>query len=74
MRIENRLKVYPPTFFNVSILLIILIHFIFPIAQIIDGYLSFISVPFLIFGISVNLLADNKFKDYKTTVKPFQES
>jgi protein-S-isoprenylcysteine O-methyltransferase Ste14 len=74
VRNKKHQKLYPPTFFNLSVLLIILIHFIFPIEQIIDGYLRFISLPFLIFGISVNLLADNEFKSYKTTVKPFHES
>ncbi len=67
-------KVYPPTSFNLSILLMITLHFAFPFSQIITGFYKFICLPFLIAGIAFNLIADKQFKQNSTTVKPFEES
>ncbi|HEY46851.1 MAG: hypothetical protein AMJ88_06845 [Anaerolineae bacterium SM23_ 63] len=67
-------RVLPPTFLYVAIIFIVLLHFIFPIAQILEIPWNLVGLVPLILGIALNLMADNAFKRYQTTVKPFQES
>lgn len=67
-------KIYPPTVFNVSLVIMIILHFISPLKILLHGYNRFISLPFLIFGAAFSLIADNQFKQHSTTVKPFEES
>lgn len=67
-------KVLPPTYLYVAIILIILLHFIFPIARVPRFPWNLVGIIPLILGAALNLIADNAFKRYQTTVKPFQES
>jgi protein-S-isoprenylcysteine O-methyltransferase Ste14 len=64
----------PPTYFNVSLLLLVLLKLVFPIAKIIYFPWNLIGLIPLIIGIYINLSADRSFKIFKTTVKPFEES
>jgi protein-S-isoprenylcysteine O-methyltransferase Ste14 len=70
----DRKKPLPPTYFNVSIVLIILLHFFWPVEKIISFPWNLFGIIPLISGIVFNLLADRAFKIKKTTVKPFEES
>ena len=67
-------KVLPPTYLLVAIILIVLLHFIFPITNIIEIPWNLIGLLPLILGVALNLIADRAFKRNQTTVKPFQES
>ena len=67
-------KVLPPTYLLVAIILILLLHFIFPIANIIKIPWNLIGLLPIVLGVAMNLIADNAYKRYQTTVKPFQES
>ncbi|MEJ2544011.1 MAG: isoprenylcysteine carboxylmethyltransferase family protein [Calditrichaceae bacterium] len=67
-------KPLPPTYFNSSIFLIILIHFIVPVKNIISFPWNLLGIIPVIIGAVLNLMADREFKLNKTTVKPFEES
>jgi protein-S-isoprenylcysteine O-methyltransferase Ste14 len=64
----------PPTYLYVAIVLIVLLHFIFPIVHILKIPWNLVGIIPLFLGAALNLNADNAFKRYQTTVKPFQES
>lgn len=70
---SNR-RILPPRYFIMSILLIPLLHFIIPASQLIGFPWNLSGLPFLAAGGIFNLLADNDFKKYNTTVKPFEIS
>lgn len=63
-------KVMPPTYFMSLLLLSIVLHFVFPIGKIIQNPYNYLGILFIIFGIAINLWADEVFKKSKTTVKP----
>jgi protein-S-isoprenylcysteine O-methyltransferase Ste14 len=67
-------KILPPSYLYVAIILIILLHFIFPIAQVFTIPWNLVGIIPLIVGAALNLSADNAFKRYQTTVKPYKES
>jgi len=64
----------PPTYLFTAIVVMVLLHFLFPIVEVVPyPWLLLGCVP-LIFGITLNLIADKAFKQNHTTVKPFEES
>jgi protein-S-isoprenylcysteine O-methyltransferase Ste14 len=67
-------KILPPTYLYVAIIFVLLFHFIFPIVHILKIPWNLFGIIPLILGAALNLNADNAFKRYQTTVKPFQES
>ncbi len=67
-------KVFPPTYLLVAIILILLLHFTFPVATIVRNPLNLIGLFPLLIGVALNLIADRDFKRYQTTVKPYEES
>lgn len=70
----NKKKPLPPTYFNSSIFLILLFHFVIPGIKIIDFPWNLFGIIPIIIGGILNLLADRAFKLNQTTVKPFEES
>lgn len=62
----------PSTYFNLSWIAMVLLHFLFPIFKIISYPLNLIGIPSLLMGIWINLWTSNKFKKMNTTVKPFE--
>lgn len=67
-------KIYPPTFFNTALVIMIILHFLMPIREIIAGYWKLIGIIPLLIGVSFNLIADKDLKSNNTTVKPDEES
>ncbi len=67
-------KVFPPTYLLVAIILILLLHFTFPVATIVRNPLNLMGLFPLLIGVVLNLIADRDFKQYQTTVKPYEES
>jgi protein-S-isoprenylcysteine O-methyltransferase Ste14 len=67
-------KPLPPSYFNVSVLLLAITHFFIPIAILTYYPWNLIGVIPIIFGIYLNLAADKQMKEIQTTVKPFEES
>jgi len=72
--LEMRKKILPPTYFNATIVIMIILHFVFPIMYLIVDYWKLIGIIPLLGGIVLNLLADKSIKVNNTTVKPGQES
>jgi protein-S-isoprenylcysteine O-methyltransferase Ste14 len=67
-------KIMPTTYLLIALILILLLHFTYPIAHIIKGPWNLIGLIPLVLGIILNLVADRSLKQHHTTVKPFQES
>ena len=51
-----------------------ILHFLLPIAEIIQAPYTYLGIPLIVFGIVLNIWADSLFKTNKTTVKPFEGS
>jgi protein-S-isoprenylcysteine O-methyltransferase Ste14 len=65
---------FPTHYLLIAILLMIALHFLFPVARIIPApWIVFGLIP-LGAGIAINLIADKAFHQANTTVKPFEES
>jgi protein-S-isoprenylcysteine O-methyltransferase Ste14 len=67
-------SVMPTTYLLVALILILLLHFILPLASILTGIWKLIGLVPLLVGIVLNILADQALKRHNTTVKPFKES
>lgn len=67
-------KVLPPTYLLVAIILVLLLHFTFPVATFVQVPLNLIGLFPLLVGVALNIIADRDFKRYQTTVKPYEES
>jgi len=67
-------KVLPPTYLFISIVLMLMLHFLFPLGEVIAYPWMLTGCLPLLLGIALNLIADKAFKVFNTTVKPFQES
>jgi protein-S-isoprenylcysteine O-methyltransferase Ste14 len=70
----HKKKILPPTFFNSAILIIVLLHFIFPITNFNYFPWNLFGIIPVLAGVVLNLLADSSFKKNATTVKPFEKS
>jgi protein-S-isoprenylcysteine O-methyltransferase Ste14 len=64
----------PPIYLFLSIVIMVALHFVFPLAKIIAFPLNLLGAFPLGLGIVINLIADTAFKKHKTTVKPFEKS
>jgi len=67
-------KTLPPTYFFVTIILQILIHFAFPFLWLLIFPVNLIGAIFIAAGAALNIFADKAMKEANTTVKPFEES
>ncbi len=67
-------KILPPTYLLISIVIMVVFHFLFPVAKIIHLPWNLCGIIPLAFGIVINIMADNAFHKVNTTVKPFEES
>ena len=65
-------KIMPPTYFYMFLLLLIGLHFVFPIKKIIFLPYSYLGIIFLVIGIILNIWSDYLLKKKKTTVKPYE--
>jgi protein-S-isoprenylcysteine O-methyltransferase Ste14 len=70
----NRKKPLPPTYFLGAIILCVALHFLVPLRQLLAVPWRLIGFVPLLFGIVLNLIADQALKKQNTTVKPFEES
>lgn len=68
------LKVLPPTYLLVAVLLMLVLHFVLPIIQAVPGLWRLSGLLPLIAGIAISYLAERQFLRAGTTVRPFQES
>jgi len=66
--------ILPPTYLAITVILILVLHFVIPLAQIIEMPWRLAGLIPLVLGAVLNLAADNSMKRYETTVKPFKRS
>ncbi len=62
----------PTTYLLISLALTIGLNSIFPIKRIIHSPNTYMGVIFILFGVLINVWADNLFKKSRTTVKPHE--
>lgn len=63
-------KILPPTYFMLCLIMLIAMHFIYPIRQIIIRPYAYIGIIPILFGVIINIQTDYLFKKVKTTVDP----
>ena len=67
-------RTLPPTYLFISLASMVLLHFFIPLYQLTPYPWNAAGLIPLATGIALNLSADNAFKKYGTTIKPFEES
>jgi protein-S-isoprenylcysteine O-methyltransferase Ste14 len=67
-------RIMPPAYLLISIILMVLLHFIPPVTIVLGATWRLSGIIFLIAGVMINIGADNTFRLTGTTVKPFAES
>jgi protein-S-isoprenylcysteine O-methyltransferase Ste14 len=70
---KNR-KWLPPTYLYLSIAVMVILHFLLPLAKVIPAPWSYLGVIPFALGAAMNIIADSAFKKRGTTVKPFEPS
>ncbi len=70
----KRERIMPTTYFLVSIVLMVLLHFFCPIRQLVPSPYNYAGIPLILVGVLVNIWASHLFNRANTTVKPFQQS
>jgi len=71
--IMKTIKILPPRIFQIALLTVALIHFLFPVWFIYDSPVRWFGLIPIIAGIYLNLYTDWLIKKFKTTIKPFEE-
>lgn len=64
----------PPTYFLLSLLLALGLHFLFPVVRVVRSPVRYGGIVLIAAGIWVNIWADSLFKKRNTAVEPFEES
>ena len=70
----QRKKILPPIYLFISILAIVVLHFLYPMLKIIFFPWNLLGAIPITFGLVINFIIDRAFKKYNTTVKPFEGS
>jgi protein-S-isoprenylcysteine O-methyltransferase Ste14 len=66
-------KILPPTHFFIYLIISILLHYVLPIAQIINSTANWLGFIFFAIGSLLNIWADQIMRKNKTTVKPLEK-
>lgn len=66
-------KIHPPTHLLIYIVVSVLMHFLYPLQQLIRLPYSLLGIILIAAGVVLNIWADGIFKKQKTTVKPFEK-
>jgi protein-S-isoprenylcysteine O-methyltransferase Ste14 len=70
----RRNRILPPTVLFLAIGVMVGLHFLIPVAEIIPAPWNYLGILLFVVGTWLNLVADRAFKNFATTVKPFEES
>jgi protein-S-isoprenylcysteine O-methyltransferase Ste14 len=65
---------FPPGYFLISMIMMVLLHLLVPVRIFISYPWSLLGIVPLLAGVVFNLVADAAFKNARTTVKPFEKS
>lgn len=71
---NSQRRIMPPVYFLVSILLIGVLHWLLPIANLIDAPVSYSGVLIIAIGFVVVVVPARAFETHATTIRPFEES
>lgn len=66
-------QLLPTTYLLIAIIVMLILHFVFPVAQVIPKPWNLLGLLPMVFGVWINLVADRAFHRAQTTVKPFEE-
>lgn len=70
----SKQRILPPTYLLLALLTMAVLHFLLPLRQVATFPWSLTGIAPLLCGLSLNLEADRRFKQHKTTVKPYESS
>ena len=66
-------KIQPPTYFFLSLIISVILHYTLPLINIIEYPSNLIGFLFFVIGTVLNIWTDQLFKKVNTTVKPFEK-
>jgi protein-S-isoprenylcysteine O-methyltransferase Ste14 len=66
-------EIYPPTYLFLALIIMIGLHFLFPIFQAISPPWNLSGLILIGVGLTMNVVASNAFERQKTTIKPYEE-
>jgi protein-S-isoprenylcysteine O-methyltransferase Ste14 len=66
-------QLLPATYLLIAIIVMLILHFVFPVVQLIPKPWNLLGLLPLGLGVWINLVADRAFHRTQTTVKPFEE-
>lgn len=67
-------KILPPTYWMLSIVVMVGLHFLIPIARVITFPWNLLGLVPVAIGVIINIIASNRFDRLNTTIKPYEES
>lgn len=70
----NSSKIFPPTYLLIAIIVMLILHFTWPLTTILFPPWQLLGIIPLGLGLMVNVIAANTFRTRNTTIKPFEES
>ena len=68
------IEINPPVYFYLAVFIMLLVHYGFPILDIISFPFTLLGILPAALGIILNLMADSTFKNHNTTVKPLLDT
>ena len=71
---EARKPIYPPRYVLLSALLMLVLHFLVPIRQLVDGPVRLLGIVPMAAGLAIVVWAAGLFDRAGTTIKPFEKS
>jgi protein-S-isoprenylcysteine O-methyltransferase Ste14 len=74
IKMNSNPKILPPTGMLIAVLLILALHFLFPITPFMPGFWQLLGLFPLVLGLAISYAAENQFRRVDTTVQPFDES
>jgi hypothetical protein len=70
----NRVKLMPTTYLLISVVAIVALHVLRPVAKVVPTPWNLLGILPLAVGVVINLVADRAFHAAQTTVRPFEKS
>jgi len=70
----NRVKLMPTTYLLMSVIAIVALHVLLPVAKVVPTPWNLLGILPLVVGVVINLVADRAFHAAQTTVRPFEKS
>src|SRR5574342_30543 len=67
-------KIMPPTWMLLALMIMLALHFLLPMAWIIPPFWNLAGLILIGLGLILSLVAENTFRQARTTVRPFEES